>query len=398
MMEPRYSARAFDSDGHYYEPHDAFTRHLESKFSDRSVHVVTGDDGLGRLYYGDQKMGMMKVTQTDYTGTPGSRREFFQGLVDDEGWRMVDIIDAHDHPSMMQRSARLDLMDEQGVEATLLFPSVGLAVEHEMHDDVDAMYAGLRAFNRWLEEDWGYGADGRIYAAPMISLVDSVRAVEEMQRVLDLGAQLVHVRRGPLYGEAPGSPDRDGFWDLAAQAGVPVVFHTGDAAYRESWSAEWGEPSRPPLQYTSPFSNYLSDTAAQDTFANLIFNNVFERHPKLRILSIENGAAWVPGLLKKLDKYAALGRGGSGLGGPFAAVASEVFIEHFFVCPFFEDDPVETTESIGVDRVLFGSDWPHPEGLAEPLEFADKLVGRLPEHEVDQVMYTNIATLLGHSR
>src|ERR1700722_16217564 len=177
---------AVDADGHYYEPHDAFTRHLESKFQNRSVHVVVSPvDGLGRLYFGPHKLGMMKVTQTDYTGIPGSRRDFFQGLVDDkEGWHQTEIINAHDHPAMMMRDARLKLMDEQGIEATLLFPSVGVAVEHEMHDDVDALYAGLRAFNRWLEEDWGLGEDGRIFAAPMISLIDVDQAVAELERVL----------------------------------------------------------------------------------------------------------------------------------------------------------------------------------------------------------------------
>ena len=173
MGTARFSGRAFDADAHYYEPHDAFTRHLENKFRDRSIHVVPDADGLGRLYYGDKKFGMMRVTQTDYTGTPGSRREFFQGLVDDQqGWRQTDVINAHDHPPMMQRDARLALMDEQGVESTLLFPSVGLAVEHEMHDDTEAMLAGMRAFNRGLEEDWGFATDSRIYSAPMISLVD----------------------------------------------------------------------------------------------------------------------------------------------------------------------------------------------------------------------------------
>jgi predicted TIM-barrel fold metal-dependent hydrolase len=394
----RYDGRAFDADGHYYEPHDAFTRHLEHKFRDRSLHVVPGADGLGRLYFGDQKLGMMKVTQTDYTGTPGSRREFFQGLVDDEGWRQVDVINAHDHPPMMQKPARLALMDEQGIEATLLFPSVGVAVEHEMHDDVEAMYAALRAFNRWLEEDWGFGHDGRIYAAPMISLADPDEAVAELRRVLERGARLVHVRRGPWYGESPASPSRDGFWGLVEEARVPVAFHTGDAAYKELWAAVWGEDPRAPLQYTSPFSNYLADTAAPDTFANLIFNNLFERFPQVHVMSIENGAAWVPGLLKKLDKHAALGRGGIGLGGKFTAKASEVFLRHFFVCPFFEEDPIEVAEWIGPERVLFGSDWPHPEGLAEPLEFADKLVERMPDADVDRVMFENIAELVGHAR
>lgn len=388
---------AFDADGHYYEPHDAFTRHLEARFAERSLRVVPGDDGLGRLWFGDRKCGMMKVTQTDYTGAPGSRMKFFQTLEDDgSGWRQTDVINAHDHPAMMHKPARLRLMDGQGIEATLMFPTVGVAVEHEMHSDVDAMYAALRAFNRWLEEDWGFGDDGRIYSAPMISLVDVDQAVAELERVLERGARLVHLKKGPLYGDASGSPSRDRFWSIVHEADVPVAFHTGDAGYSELWAAQWGELPRPPIQYTSAFSTYLSGTATQDSFANLILNNLFERFPRLRILSIENGSTWVPDLLKRLDKAAAFGRNAEGLGGRFSAQASEVFAEHFVICPFFEEDPLPLIDALGADKVLFGSDWPHPEGLVEPLDFADKLIGRVDDHTVRRVMRSNIAELVKH--
>jgi predicted TIM-barrel fold metal-dependent hydrolase len=265
-----------------------------------------------------------------------------------------------------------------------------------MHDDVEAMYAGLRAFNRWLEEDWGYGDDGRFYSAPMISLVDVDEAVREMQRVLDLGAKVVHVRRGPLYGEAPAAPSRDRFWALAQEAGVPVAIHTGDAAYTEVWATQWGEPARPPLQYTSAFSRYLSESAAGDMFANLILNNLFQRFPQLTILSIENGCSWIPSWLKRLDKAAVMGRGTEGLGGAFTDVASDVFKRNFYVCPFFEEDPIELAGVIGADRVMFGSDWPHPEGLAEPLEFATKVVGHVSDDDAHRIMYANAAALVGH--
>jgi predicted TIM-barrel fold metal-dependent hydrolase len=392
----RLGYRAVDADGHYYEPYDAFTRHLESRYRDRAVHVIKGDDGLGRLYFGDRKMGMMKVTQTDYTGTPGSRAEFFQtGLDDGQGWRQTDVINAHDHPPMMERSARLALMDEQGLEATLLFPSVGVAVEHEIHDDVDALYANLRAFNRWLEEDWGYGADGRIFAAPMISLLDVDAAVAETCRVLEAGARILHLKRGPLYGGSSADPRLDPFWALVQEANVPVAFHVGDAGYHELWATAWGEPARPPLQYTSAFTTYLSEAAAPDTFANLIFNNLFERFPQLRVLSIENGAGWIPELFKRMKKAAAIGRRAPGVGGPFGADPVETFREHFFVCPFFEEDPVTTIEQIGADKVLFGSDWPHPEGLAQPLDFADKLYDRVQPRTVRDVMRANTARMVG---
>lgn len=107
--------------------------------------------------------------------------------------------------------------------------------------------------------------------------------------------------------------------------------------------------------------------------ANLILNNLFWRFPNLRVLSIENGSAWVPSLLKAIDKAAKVGRRGRPIGGHVTDLPSDVFRQHVWVAPYFEEDPVALAELIGVDRVLFNSDWPHSEGLANPIEFADKL-------------------------
>jgi predicted TIM-barrel fold metal-dependent hydrolase len=387
---------AFDADGHYYEPHDAFTRHLESRFAHRSLHVRVGEDGLGRLWFGDRKCGMMRVTQTDYTGAPGSRMKFFQSGEDDgEGWRQTDVISAHDFPAMMAKPARLELMDQQGIEATLMLPTVGVAVEDDLQTDVDAMYAAYRAFNRWLEEDWGYGDDGRIYGVPMISLQDPEQAVAELERVLERGARMIYHRRGPLLGGSIASPDKDRFWAIVQEADIPVAFHTGNANYG-TWAAQWGERTNVPIQYATPFASYLGGTSTQDTFANMILNNLFERFPRLRVVSIENGSMWVPELMKRMDKAVAFARNGDGLGGKFTGKASEVFLEHFYVVPFFEEDPVPLIDRIGADKVLFGSDWPHPEGLAEPLDFADKLVGRVDDDTLCKVMRANIAELVKH--
>jgi len=395
----RLGYRPIDADGHYYEPHDAFTRHIETRFKNQAVNVrVDEKDGLGRIYYGDNKAGLMKVTQSDYTGMPGSRAGVFLGIHNDEdpgGWHQTDVINAHDIPAMMQRKARLELMDEQGIEATLLFPSVGVAVEHEIHDDVDVLYANLRAFNRWLEDDWGYGQDGRIFAAPMISLVDVDQAVAETERVLRAGAKVLHVKRGPLYGESPADPKRDRFWGLVQDADVPVAFHTGDAGYHELIGALWGEHPRPPVQYTSPFNNFIAGTSTEDTFANLILNNLFVRFPGLKILTIENGVGWVAPLMKRLDKVAFMTRGQAGLGGLVEGRPSAYLKSNFYYCPFFEEDPIATAALVGMDRVMFGSDWPHPEGLDEPLKFADKLIDHVSDDDTRKVMRANVAGLIG---
>lgn len=385
-----------DADNHYYEPYDCFTRHLEADFADRALHVRKRPDGLGQLYFGDRRIGFMRVLQTDFTGAPGTLRGLFEGAEEDGGFRQTEVINAHDHPAMMNRAARLALMDRQGVASTLMFPTVGVSVEHEMHDDVDALYANLRSFNRFVEEDWGFGADGRIYAAPMISLVDPAAAEAELLRTLDAGARLINLRPGPLYGASPAAPALDRFWSIVDEARIPVAMHSADSGYNEVWSTQWGESPRPPLQFVTPFQWYLGSGARPiaDMIANLVLNDLFGRFPHVRVLSIEAGSGWVGPLLHDMDKAVRMGRRATPLGGSLPQEhPSEVFREHVYVAPFFEEDAQTLADEIGVGRVLFGSDWPHSEGLADPLEYYD-LIAPMAPADRRRIMHDNLAGLL----
>ena len=230
----------------------------------------------------------------------------------------------------------------------------------------------------------------------MLSLLSPDHAVAELDRVLAAGANMVHVKPGPAYGRSPADPAYDPFWARLNEAGLPVAIHSGDSGYNELWSVQWGEQPRPPLQFMTPFQWYLGsgDRPISDMLANLILNNLFGRFPRLRMLSIENGSAWVPGLLQGMDKAAKVGRRSTPVGGHLQDVPSEVFRQHVWVSPYFEEDPVPLSELIGVDRVLFGSDWPHSEGIANPVDFAEKLTA-LGDAETRRVMRSNVAELIG---
>lgn len=384
-----------DCDSHYYEPYDCFTRHLERKYADRAVNIRHGDDGLGRIYIGDERLGYMSVIQTDYIAPPGA----FQGLLEgklDRSDLAYEPIRPLDTPAFMTRDARLALMDQQHIEACVMLPTLGVCVEHEMHHDVEASYANLRAFNRWVEEDWGFGQDGRIYSVALLSLLDVDLAVAELERVLDAGARLLHLKPGPVYGRSPADPCFDPFWARIQEAGVPVVFHVGDSGYYELVSTQWGEPARPATQHASAFqmTTCAIERPISDTIAALVLHNLFGRFPGVRVASIENGSEWLPGLLKKMDKFAEATWYGRWLGGRIDDRPSEIVRRHVSVCPFHEDDLLGLTVAIGAEQVLFGSDYPHPEGLAEPIDFARNLLP-LGGETVRQVMRSNGRRLIG---
>jgi predicted TIM-barrel fold metal-dependent hydrolase len=389
--------RPIDADNHYYETLDAFSRHLPKEFRDRGVKTVQ-DGRRVEMVMGGRLNRFIPNPTFDPVIVPGCIDLVFRGEVPEGESRasmmkLEPISDAY-----RDRDARLATMDDQGLDAVLLFPTLGCGVEQALRHDVPATMASVRAFNRWLEDDWGYSYQDRILAVPMISLADPDAAVDEIARVVGLGARALGVRPAPVptggpVGRSLGDPVHDVVWAAIAETGVPVAFHLGDSGYHATVNAAWGGSAEfEPFVNIDPLQQALvGDRAIHDTFASLIVHGVFTRHPTLKTMSIENGSDWVHGLLKSLNKIA------NGRPDAFETAPVDTLRKHVWIAPYYEDDLARLAETIGIEHILFGSDWPHGEGLASPTGYADELVedhGFGP-HEVDLVMRDNAARLLG---
>jgi predicted TIM-barrel fold metal-dependent hydrolase len=384
----------FDADNHYYETRDCFTRHIEPSMRASAVRVEQDGSGREVVLVGDRPFTFLADAFRDVIAKPGALREMLRAL-SSGNYRESDAVEPI-QPEYVSRDARLARMDEQGVEAILLFPTVAVCVEHFMKDDPDQLYANFHAFNRWLDEDWGFDHQGRIFAAPMLSLRDVELAVTELELVLDRGARVVGLRPGPAYGRSPADPHFDPFWSRINEAGVPVAFHIGESGYNEMLSTHWGEAPNPSSHKQSAFqwTTSYGDRPIMDTFAALVLHNLFGRFPNVRCLSVENGSLWVPYLMKVMNKMNGMGRNGPWLGGRITERPSDIFTRHVSVSPYHEEDVVALSEMIGVSQILFGSDYPHPEGLAEPREFAERLKA-LGDDDVRRIMRDNLRGLLG---
>ena len=392
MAKQELSLKIVDADNHYYEPDDAWTRHIEPAFRDRAVHVVRGDDGVGRPYFGTQPLYYLDRTPLDLIGRPGS-------VVANKDGRYAplaadDLIRPGEVPWFVNRDARLSWMDGGDIEAVLLWPSLGLAVEHQMRSDPPACMANLRSFNRWLNEDWGFAYQSRVFGVPWLSLIDLDGAVAELGEVIAQGARAVALLFGPVDGRSPADPYFDPFWALAAEAGIVVGFHGAESGYNELLSVHWGEQPRPPAKAQSPFQRamFFGERPIADTLAALVLHNLFGRFPDLHVLCVENGAWWVPSLLRAIDRGARSGAYGQWLGGRFDQLPSEVFREHITVAPNDDDDIRGLVDLLGADRIALGSDYPHPEGVAEPRRFLDG--SGLDARERQLVGHDNVAALL----
>jgi predicted TIM-barrel fold metal-dependent hydrolase len=136
------------------------------------------------------------------------------------------------------------------------------------------------------------------------------------------------------------------------------------------------------------------DLPLMQTLGSLVYYNLFGRFPNVRVVSIENGSDWVAYLLTHLDKKKGMGRQGPWPGGYFRGRPSEVLKQHLYLTPYPEDDVLPLVELMGDEHVLFGSDYPHPEGLAEPNAFVDLLDG-LDADAIRRIMASNSLELLG---
>lgn len=383
--------RIVDADHHYYEPDDCFTRHLEAEFADRAFHIVR-KEGVGVPHFGREAAYYLRANPADRMGRPGvhaaDKDSRYRPLADE------DLLCPGQIPHFVERDARLDWMDGQGIEAALLWPSLGLTVEWQLRDDPPACVANLRSFNRWLDESWGFAYERRIFAVPWLTLVDLQAAVAELEWALARGARVVHLLFTPVAGKTVAHPDFDPFWARLAEARVPVAFHGAEAGYCDLFSAAFGEPRRPPANQQSAFQRAVFwERPIMDTLAALVLHNLFGRFPSLQALSVENGSAWVPYLLRVIDKAEKTGAYGEWLGGRIRERPSEIFRRHVLVAPFENDDIRGLVDLLGAERVLLGSDYPHPEGLAEPRSF---LAGHdLNPDETRLISRENTARLLG---
>jgi predicted TIM-barrel fold metal-dependent hydrolase len=392
MAEQTLPYRVFDADHHYYEALDAFTRHMPRHLAKRGMQWVELE-GRTRLLVGGKVNRFIPNPTFHPVARPGCLYDFFKGKNDEH----VDLIQAFGelepiHPEYRDREIRLRVMDDQDVEGALLFPTLGVGMEEAMKDDPEALCAAFHAFNQWLDEDWGFAYEERLFGTPVIPLVDPDNAVRELEWCLDHDVRVICIKLGPVHtvhgNRSPADAMFDPFWSRVAESGIVAAFHGGDAGYQKLL-ADW-EPVRGDLEAfrSTPMQTIItSDRAALETFAALVCHGLFARFPNIRIASIENGSGWVPELLRKLKKV------GAQHPHVFAEDPVETFKRHVWVAPFWEDDARTVVHAMGPDQVVFGSDWPHAEGLVQPLDYVSEIAG-LADDVIQKVMRDNARTLV----
>lgn len=378
----------FDCDTHCYEPRDSFTRYLPKEMRDRALTPVRNAAGEEVILAGTRvaRFNSEQGLGFDLAYRPGSLKEMLRQMGSgnpEESYQPEPM-----RPEYLERDARLEIMDAQGIDSAVLFPAaMALAAEHYVVD-TEALYANLLSFNRWFDEEWGFDR-GRLLPTAVLSLRDLDKAVALTDFVIERGARIALLPTGPAYGRSPADPYFDPVWSRLAEAGVVVVFHIMPFWYFDAISPAWGLDPDPASWHMSAWqwNNIYGERPIEDTLSALIFDNLFGRFPSLRVLVAEHGAEWVPHFVRHMDRSRGMGRNGPWIGGPLKDRPSAIFREHIRVAPYPEDDIPWIVERMGhADSIVMGSDWPHAEGIAEPADFV-KLLDPLDSETVERIMH-----------
>jgi predicted TIM-barrel fold metal-dependent hydrolase len=389
-MARTFDFPVFDADNHMYETIEAFTRHLPDRYKGAVDYV----DVRGR------KKIMIRGRVSEYipnptfevVARPGAMEEYFRvGNPDGKDRRAIFGEPMRAPAAFREPAARIELMDEQGLDRALMFPTLASLLEHRMRDDPELTHAVIHALNEWMYETWTFNYEDRIFSTPVITLPIVERAIEELEWVVERGARVVLIRPAPVPGyrgsRSFGLPEFDPFWEKVVEADILVAMHSSDSGYEE-YANDWLGSDSEMLPFKPEAFRMLSSwRPIEDSVSALICHGALSRFPKLKVAVIENGSSWVEPLLVRIaDTYKKMPQ-------DFLEDPVAVFKRNISISPFWEEDLGALANVIGEDHVLFGSDFPHPEGLADPATYMDELAG-LPDETVRKIMGGNLAGLM----
>jgi len=390
MSERTGGIQVFDADNHLYETREALTKFLPDRY--RGVVDYVEVRGRTKIVVRGRISEYIPNPTFDVVARPGAQEDYYRrGNPEGRSRREIYGEPVRCIPAWREPGPRLELMDEQGLDRTLMFPTLASLVEERMRDDPELIHVVVHALNEWMYETWQFDYEGRIFSTPVISLPIVERAIEELEWVVARGAKAVLVRPAPVPGfrgsRSFGLPEFDPFWQKVVEHDVLVAMHSSDSGY-ERYANDWMGESTEMLPFQpQAFRMLQAWRPIEDAVSALVVHGALSRFPRLKVAVIENGSSWVEPLLRAMaDIYKKMPQ-------EFAEDPVEVVKRNIHISPFWEDDLGELAGIIGVDRVLFGSDYPHPEGLGDPATYLHELEG-LPEGDVAKIMGGNLARLM----
>jgi len=354
-----------DVDQHLHEPRSMWRDHIDPNLRDHALAIEDDELGYAWLTWQGRRLYPAEIQ------TPGKA-----SLIGRERLRMEAREPAeasYDELLPLEYTdpkARVAALDSFGLEAAVLFPNFGLLWEESLSSDLAALTGNMRAFNRWMAEVVTEGG-GRLFGVAHVTLRDERWLKEELRTLSDAGIKLAMTAPAPVNGKALGDEELDPIWQAFCEADIAPVFHVG--AFTPPLHRAWYEGDPEPVDKL--LGSAFLWVAPAVALANMAIRGAFERFPDLRVGVIELTAHWVPQFWLMLD--GSWGFYAARHGAPLRKMElrpSEYIRRQTRIGALAYEQPAGLIELCGEDTFMFGSDWPHAEGIADPIGTYEKVV------------------------
>jgi len=343
-----------DADGHVLEPVDMFEKYMDPAYRDRAPRMIVDTDGKERLLIEGKILGSPKGLGA--LGGVGAR----QGTIDDVTMKYVE-----GRKGGFDPHARIVDMDLDGIDAAFLYPSIGLFSGAVTEPSLAA--AMCRGYNRWLA-DYCAPYPDRLFGVAMLPMQSIALAIEEMRFARkELGMRGGFLRPNPYNGRMLDHPDYAPFWAEVQELDMSIGLHEG---------ASGGMPQAGVDRFAKRGARHIVSHTIEMMLASLsvIWGGVCDRYPRIRVAFLESGGGWIAPWLDRMDRhFDDVGFNDSDL----TTRPTELFRRNCWIS--FE--PVEgnlsvLAEYIGPHKILWATDYPHPDGF---FPGAPKLIADRPE-------------------
>ena len=360
-MDPLFSA-----DSHVAETEDCYAE-IDPRFRESRPRAAF-----------DEKAGaIMLVPGMDFVVPAGAlcrAGRAFETWSDPVPWSAL-------HPAGHEPKARLAVQDEEGIVAEVLYPSVGMVLC--LHRDPDYRKACFDAYNRWLAE-FCATEPRRLLGIGMAAVRTPDEGVGEIEALRAMGMKGVMLCGEPVFDDYD-HPSYDPVWEASVALGMPVNFHilTG----RESYGMAVRGPKI--------IQQIVTVRGNQNILMMMIFGGVFDRHPKLRVIMVENDAGWLPHFAFRMD-HAFERHRWSLEAGSIQRRPSEYLFEQVYAT--FQDDYSvrHVVDALNVRRVMWASDFPHGDGTyPRSRAIVDDVTRGMTPAQRRAIVYGNAAALYG---
>ena len=368
-----------DVDGHILEPSDLWVNNIEPEFRERAMHMGVGEDGLEQWHSDGVGDVFLNHGTSANMATVGRTKEWRQknifenpSVTWEEGREM--------NPGARDPDARVALMDEEEIDKSILYPSLGLSWVATKDPALAAAYC--RVYNDWLVDFCSVHPD-RLYPAIILPWTDVNEAVKELKRTAGVGPRAVMCPASPPHDRSYGSRYWDPLWAEFQDQDMPPALHVSAG----------GTPSSSLLYPDITMPSWWVFSTSQDiqlSFMSFFQGGVFDRFPDFRLVVLESGTLWMPYILDRMDeKFEVIS---------FTMESKEEPSTYFKTRGWIAMEPEDefgaiTAELLGSDRLLWAYDYPHSDSWTGPVKTLRESLSRLPEDDQRKVMGENALDL-----